>query len=223
MSKHVSTRPSATNRRPLLLILAGGVSAALLALGANGTLADWTSAVITNSTNSVATAQAVILQETNGAATCASSDDSANNFSCTTINKYGGTASPLSPGQSQTQTVTFKNIGSKNGASFRLAPGTCSYSPTTGTPTPGNLCTNGDLTIAISCSAGATYVSGSAWSDLVYTAAAPPTATKTHTAATGDLNASSQWTCQFTVALSSSANIVDQGITVTQPLTWTLS
>ena len=72
MSKHASTRPAAKSRRPLLLLLAGGVSATLLALGANGTLADWTSAVITNSTNSVATAQAVILQETNGSATCAS-------------------------------------------------------------------------------------------------------------------------------------------------------
>lgn len=223
MSKHLSTRRRSVNRRPVLLIVAGGASAGLLALGANGTLADWTSAVVTNSTNTVATAQAVILQETNGTSTCNSSDDPSNAFSCTTINKYGGTSSPLSPGQNQTQTVTFKNIGAKNATTFRLTPGTCSYSPTTGTPTPGNVCTNGDLTVAISCSPGATYVSGSAWSDLVYAAAAPPTATKTHTAVTTELHAGSSWTCQFTVALSSSANITDQGITVTQPLTWTLS
>ena len=44
--------------------------------------------------------------------------------------------------------------------------------------------------------------------------------TKTHTAT---LAAGAQWTCRITVALASGASVLDQGITVTQPLTWTLN
>jgi hypothetical protein len=76
--------------------------------------------------------------------------------------------------------------------------------------------------VAVSCSPGATYSAGSAWTDLAYSAAAPPTTTKTHTATGGDLNANAQWTCRFTVALIAGAGITSQDITVTQPLVWTL-
>src|SRR6202007_1853210 len=91
-------------------------------------------------------------------------------------------------------------------ATFALAPGSCTQAPTAGAGTPpaANACTNGDLTVAVSCSPGASYSAGSAWSDLVYAAAVPPTATKTHTAASGDLNAGASWTCRFTVALGAS-------------------
>lgn len=229
----MSGRRQARRRKPILLLWgACAVSAAVLALGASGTLSSWTQAVITNSTNSTATSKAVVLQETGPSSqsspVCNSSDGTqttVNSYTCATVNKYGGVATPLTPGSSVTNDVTFKNIGGGNGTSFVLAPGTCTQSPTagTGTPAASNLCTNGDLTIAVSCSPGATYTVGSAWSDLVYTAAAAPTATKTHPAAGGDLNAGSSWTCRFTVALSSSAGVADQGITVTQPLTWTLN
>jgi hypothetical protein len=68
----------------------------------------------------------------------------------------------------------------------------------------------------------ATYVAGSAWTDLVYAAGAPGSmpATLTHTAT---LAAGSSFTCRFTVALTGSASVLDQGITASQALTWTLN
>jgi hypothetical protein len=208
----------------LLAVLGSTAAALVLTLGVNGTLASWTSAIIGNDTNTVATANAVILREVGpGAVTCLSSSGPANSYTCSTINKYGGTASPLSPGGSQQVDVVFSNVGAASAATFALAAGTCSQTPTagSGTPAAANVCTNGDLTVAVSCSNGSTYASGSAWSDLVYAAGAPGSiGTLTHTAT---LAAGASWTCRFTVALSASASVLDQGITASQPLTWTLS
>lgn len=228
MVRSSGKRRGPTRRRGNMLVwCACGAAAVLLFLGTNGTLAAWTSAVLTNSTNTAATSTAVILKEANsgGTITCYSSASSTNSATCATIDKYGGTATPLTPGSNQVTTVTFSNVGSRAGTSFALAPGTCTQNPTagSGTPAAANVCTNGDLTVAISCSPGSTYSAGSAWSDLTYSAAAPPTATKTHTAASGDLNAAASWTCQFTVALAAAAGPTDQNITVTQSLQWTLN
>ena len=215
--------------RPAILLWSScAIAALVLALGASGTLSSWTHAIITNSNNSTATAKAVILQETDGTSTCNSSDGAQttiNSYTCTTINKYGGTATPLTPGATVTKDVTFKNIGTANGTSFQLAPASCGQTPSagTGTPAAANVCTNGDLTIAVSCSPGATYTSGTAWTDLAYAAAAPPTATKTHAATGTELNPGQSWTCEFSIALKSTAAITDQGITVSQALTWTLN
>jgi hypothetical protein len=210
-----------------LLLGACAVAATLLTLSVNGTLADWTSAVLTNSTNTVASSTAVILQEvgpdgTAGHATqtCRSSDAAANAATCTTINKYGGTSSPLGPGSSQATDVVFTNLGAANATSFVLTPGTCSSTPSTGTPTPNNLCTT-DLTVAISCSGGSTYSAGSAWTDLVYAAGAAtsiPTLTHTPGMASG-----ASATCRITVALPAGASVLDQGLTLSQPLSWTLN
>lgn len=217
-----SHRARPDRRGPIALAVAAVVAMALLSLGATGTLASWTTAAINNTSNTVATAPAAILQEVSGAATCTSSDVVSNSSTCATINKYGGTTVPLSPGSSQSVDVTFKNVGAAIGASFTLTPGTCSSTPSTGTPTPANLCATGDLRVAISCSPGATYNAGSAWTDLAYAAGAPPTTTLTHTAA-NDLRPNDQWTCRFTASLVATANLTAQGITVAQPLTWTLN
>ena len=225
-SKHRALSRESRKRSWPLLVGAGAVSAVLLSLSVSGTLASWTSAVINNSANTVATAQAVILQEVSGANTCVSSTGTDNTFTCTTINKYGGTATPLNPGGSQVTTVTFANAGAANASSFALSPGTCSSTPTTvtGTPTANNLCvTAGELTVGISCSKGATYTSANAWTDLAYSASVAPTTAKTHAASAGDLNSAAQWTCQITVALSATASVLDQGVTVSQPITWTLT
>lgn len=210
-----------------LLLGACALAATLLTLSVNGTLADWTSAVLTNSTNTVASSTAVILQEvgpdgTAGHATqtCRSSDAAANAATCTTINKYGGTTAPLGPGSSQATDVVFTNLGAANATSFVLTPGTCTSSPSTGTPTPNNLCTT-DLTVAISCSGGSTYSAGSAWTDLVYSAgAATSIPTLTHTP--GMVSGASA-TCRITVALPAGASVLDQGLTLSQPLSWTLN
>jgi len=207
-----------------LLWGAGLVAALLLVLSTNGTLSSWTSAVINNDTNTVATATAVILKEVGPSATCYSSSGAGNSFTCSTVNKYGGTAAPLTPGGSQVTDVVFTNVGASAASTFVLTTGACSQSPTagSGTPATANVCTNGDLTVAISCSNGATYAAGSAWADLVQTAVAPSSigATLTHTAS---LAAGASFTCRFTVALLAGASVLDQGVTASQALTWTLN
>ncbi|MXG90669.1 hypothetical protein [Nocardioides flavescens] len=219
-----TTRP---RRRFLPLVwAASAVAAIVLVLGVNGTLSAWTSAIVTNSTNSVATANALILKESNGAADCYSSQGAANSYTCATINKYGGTTTPFSPGDSRTFDVTFSNAGAATGSTFTLTPGTCTQTPTANaaaTPPVNNLCTaTGELTVAMSCSNGTTYNGAQLWSDLTY-AAGPPSALteKTHTALGAGPGAS--WTCRFTVALNANASVADQGIVVSQPLVWTLS
>ncbi|GAB3763005.1 hypothetical protein FB382_001328 [Nocardioides ginsengisegetis] len=199
------------------------VSAMALALSVNGTLSSWTSAVVSNDANTAATATAVILKESSGGVDCYSSTNATNSSTCTTINVYGGTATPLTPGGSQTMDVTFTNVGAAAATSFSVAPGSCTQLPVAGTGTPAvaNVCTNGDLTVAISCSPGTSYSSGSAWTDLVQSAVAPASigATLTHT---GAIAANGSATCHLTVALSATANVLDQAVTVTQPMTWTM-
>lgn len=218
---HAHRRPAKRRRgvgAPILVSLA--VAVAVLALGASGTLSSWSQAVIGNTHNDVATATAVILQETSGGTTCRSSDaPTTNSSSCSTINKYGGTGTPLTPGSNQVTDVVFTNLGAANGSSLVLAPGTCSSSPTTGTPTPNNLCST-DLSVQVSCSNGATYSAGSAWTDLAYSGAPGSMPTLTHGAG---LAAGASATCRFTVALPATASVLDQGVTVSQTLTWTLN
>jgi hypothetical protein len=224
MAAHRTQKPARRGRGIPLLWIAGAFAALLLVLSTNGTLSSWTSAIINNDTNTVATASAVILKEVGPSATCLSSSGAANSFTCSTINKYGGTVSPLNPGGTQATDVVFTNVGASAASSFVLTTGACSQTPTagSGTPAAANVCTNGDLTVAISCSNGATYASGSAWTDLVQAAAAPSsiTATLTHTAT---LAAGASFTCRFTVALGAGAGVLDQGITASQALTWTLN
>ena len=126
-------RHGGARRRAGLLWAGGAVAAAILVLSVNGTLSSWTAAVITNDTNTVATAAAVILQEDGpAAATCLSSTNANNAYTCSTINKYGGTASPLNPGDSQVTDVVFSNVGTASAKSFVLTPGTCSQTPAAG-------------------------------------------------------------------------------------------
>lgn len=217
-------------RRFLPLVwAASAVSAAVLLLGVNGTLAGWTTAVITNSTNTVNTANAVILKETDGTATCFSSDSPTNTYTCATINKYGGTTTPLAPvaGSNTRQIdVTFSNVGKATAGSFKLEAGGCTQTPAASTspaPAVNNLCGPGanDLSVAVGCSDGATYNAGAAWTGLRYTAGPAGgigTLTQTQSLAPG-----ATWTCRFTVTLSTSASVLSQGITVSQPLTWTLA
>jgi hypothetical protein len=208
-----------------LLWAGGGIAAVVLTLGVNGTLSSWTQAIITNDTNNVATAGAPILKEASGATTCLSSASATNSSTCSTINKYGGTGSPLTPGTSQTVDVTFTDVGAIAGSTFVLSPAACSQNPTagSGSPAANNVCTNGDLSVAVSCSGGVTYVAGSAWTDLVSTAVTPATfAGTTYTHAAG-LAAGASATCRFTVALTAGAGVLSQGITVSQAMSWTLN
>lgn len=220
--------------RPALVVwAAGAVAAGLLALGVSGTLSSWTAAILSNTTNSVATSGAVVLQEavTGSGAVNADCQSSAGGFSntstCTEIDNYGGPATPLVPGASQSATVTFTNIGSSAASKLKLTPGSCSQSPTAGTGTPVNpadLCsaTATDVNLSLVCNDGATF-GGTAYTgsgELAYNGPLGAfSAALTHT---GVIPAAGSITCRFTVSLSATASPLDGGITVSQQLTWEL-
>ncbi|MBE7189077.1 hypothetical protein [Jatrophihabitans endophyticus] len=224
------------HRRPHRLHLApvawisGAVAAAVLVLGASGTLSTWTAAILNNNTNTVATSNAVVLQEqVTGSNTinadCQSSNGGFSNTStCKEIDKYGGTATPLVPGTSQSSSVTFTNIGSGPASKLILTPGTCAQTPLAGTGTPVNpasLCSASaaDVQLVLACYDGAT-ATGTAYTDLAYSGNLGAfTAAKTHTAT---IAKNAQVTCKFTVSLSATASPLDGGITISQPLTWEL-
>ena len=131
-----------------LIWISGGLAALLLVLGINGTLSSWTKAIITNDTNTVKAADSLILQESGPhSAVCTSTDGggSGNSSTCSTIDKYGGTTTPLAPGTDQGVTVTLTNTGTTTG-DLALAPGACTT--TGGSPTAtASLCDGAVVTV----------------------------------------------------------------------------
>jgi hypothetical protein len=213
-----TTRP---RRRTAALWASGAFAAAVLVLGVNGTLSSWTTALITNDNNSAgATATYVALVETDGTNTCDTTTQPNNTDSaCSTINKYGGNGS-MAPGDSESVDVTFTNPGTGAGNTFAYAPGTCAPSNGTGGV---DLCTDGDLSVDVSCSAGTTYDAGSLVAVLGQSGTPGSLVMKSWTAAPAlaGLSASAV-TCRFVTSLDPSSPPVDAGSQVAQPITWTL-
>lgn len=196
-----------------MLAAAGATAAVVLVLGISGTLSSWTRAIVTNDSNTVEAAQSLILQETGpGSVVCTSTDGggSGNSATCSTIDKYGGTAVPLGPGDHQSVTVTMANTGTGSGG-LKLTPGTCATSG--GSPTASaELCDVATVTVV--CTTPGTLdttgspVALSALAELtVATTLAPGESTD----------------CTFDVALPASASPQVAGQVATQPLVWTLS
>jgi len=213
---------SGKSRRAAALWGSGVLAVVVLGLGVSGTLSSWTSALITNDDNSAgATGTYVALVETDGTSTC-DTTTSANNTdaACSTINKYGGNAT-MSPGDSEVVDVTFSNPGTAAGNTFGYAPGACS--PTNGTGGV-DLCTDGDLSVGVACSTGATFNAGALIAALGQAATAPGSlVTKTWTSAPAlDAASASSITCRFTTTLAAAAPPADAGSQVAQPITWTL-
>ena len=207
--------------------LSGLLAAGLLVLGVSGTLSTWTAAILNNNTNTAVTSNAVVLQEKiTGSPTinpdCQSSNGGfANTSTCTEINKYGGTTTPIAPGGNQATSVTLTNIGSGPATKLVLTPSACTQTPTAGTGSPvnpANLCSSTDLTLNLSCVDGVT-TTGTAYTDLAYSGTLAGFTAKTHAAA---IAANASVTCTFTVTLSATASPLDGGIQVGQPLKWEL-
>ncbi|GAA4099437.1 hypothetical protein ACFFOS_22215 [Nocardioides kongjuensis] len=200
-------------RRSLVLAAAGATAAVILVLGISGTLSSWTSAIITNDDNTVEAAQSLVLQETGpGNVVCTSTDGggSGNSATCSTIDKYGGTAVPLGPGDHQTVTVSLENTGTGSGA-LTLAPGSCVTSA--GSPSASaDLCDVATVTVA--CTTPSTV-------DTTATPVALSALAQLSVVTT--LAAGESTDCTFDVALPASASPQVGGQVATQPLVWTLS
>ena len=205
------TPPPARRRRrftPLALVT-GLASALILALSMNSSLAAFT-ASITNSINTLSTGT-LTMRETGPGGTpaiCSSTDGTNNAFTCATINKYGGTATPLAPGASVSTTVTITNTGTLPATTFTLAPGTCTQS---GTGTATDFCTQTRIVIT----AGGTTVT-------------PANSTLTSIAGTtinlaAPVAPGATVTFVFTVSLPSGLGNTYQNLTASQPLTFTFT
>lgn len=196
-------------RISLPLVLAGGVSSLVLALGMSPTFSAFT-ASIQNDVNSAATGT-LMMQETSGGVTCRSTDGtnglSGNSATCATINKYGGTDALLTPGGApNVTTVTIANTGTVAATGFSLTPGTCTQSAlSTPVGNATDLCAKLHVKITTD---GTTVYDGSA-SALTTAIALTPLAG----------GASAGYT--FAVSLDSSADNTYQGLQASQPLTWT--
>ena len=207
MSNHLETTK---RRRNAPLLWAGGaVAAVVLVLGVSGTLSSWTQAMITNDTNTTSATDAVALSESSGGTTCVDTATTATNTAtCSTINKYGGTATPLGQGDVKTTSVTLTNTGTGSGA-LTLDAGACTKSGGAAGST-GNICD--EVTVTVACPTGTVKVPTSTLT--AFDAAAP--------AAIGTLTAGASVTCDVTVALPSTAPSSVAGQTASQPLVWTL-
>ncbi len=211
-----------SRRRTAALWGSGALAAVVLLLGVNGTLASWTSALITNDDDTAGVAAGYLaLVETDGTHTCDTSTQPSNTVaSCSTINKYGGNLS-MSPGDVEVVDVTFTNPGTAVGNVFGYAPGSCTAVNGTGGI---DLCTDGDLTVAVSCSTGSTYNAGALVAALGQSGIAPGSlVTKSWTGSPAlAASAASAVTCRFTTTLAATAPASDAGSRVSQPVTWTL-
>lgn len=200
----------------LPILIAGGVSSLVLALGMSPTFAAF-SASIANSTNTAGTGT-LIMEEKNqaGTVTCLSTDGggvSTNSATCATINKYGGNLAMI-PGQTVTTTVTIKNTGTVDASSFSFAPSACTQS-TNGTVsgTATDLCAKTTVTIAAN---GQPVYAGTALA--LGTGGTINMLTKLGTTS---VPASNVTTVVFAVKLDATMGNTYQGLQLSQPMTWT--
>lgn len=193
----------------------GGIAAAILVLAVNGTLSSWTAAIIDNNHNDVAVGGAVALVETGpGPATCDTGPSVTNEVTCSTINKYGGTGSPLDPDgvSSQAVTVNLKNTGTRTG-NLVLAADTCGSSAAVGStgadPLTYPVCDK--VTVALACTSPSTL-------------SLAPAVLSAFTGATVGALAPGQATdCTFTVAVPLGTPSGYSSQVAAQALHWTLS
>ncbi|MFC5141434.1 hypothetical protein ACFPK1_24570 [Actinomycetospora rhizophila] len=216
---------SPQQRRFIRLIVAAGlVGALMMSLAMTNTFAAFV-ATITN-TNDTAAAGSLILQETGPAgsttAACTSTDGggvSTNSATCATYNKYGGSTTMVPSNATGTTnnvvtTVNFRNTGTLPATAFTMAFGPCTQ-PTApvGAGSATDFCTK----LHVKVTSGATVVqpdtvaSALAGTNVNLPAALVPTPGGTAIPLT------------FTVYLDQSAGNTYQGLSASQPITWTLT
>jgi hypothetical protein len=206
-----------------LIVAAGIVGALLMSMAMTNTFSAFV-ATITNS-NDTAAAGSLILQESGAAGTtpCTSTDGggvSTNTATCATFNKYGGSTTMVPSNATGTTnnvvtTVNFKNTGTLPATAFTMAFGACTQ-PTApaGAGSATDFCTK----LHVKVTSGATVVQA----DTVASALAGTTVTLP-AALIPAPNSGSTIPLTFTVYLDSTAGNTYQGLSASQPITWTLT
>jgi hypothetical protein len=209
----MSENTSKKRKLSLPLIVAGGVSSLVLALGMSPTFSAF-SASIQNTVNTAGSG-ALIMQESDGTATCNSTDlgsVSTNSAVCATINKYGGNVAMV-PGQAVVTNITIKNTGSVAATSFSLTPGACGQSNNgLANGTALDLCTKMNVVIK----SGTTPV----FTGTAATLASGGVIDINLKLAQASVAAGGSVPLTFTVTLDTSAGNTYQGLKVSQPMTW---
>ncbi|MDO4773957.1 MAG: hypothetical protein Q4A37_02425 [Candidatus Saccharibacteria bacterium] len=207
MSKHYF------KKQRLGLLAVGGMMSAMLAFSLTPTFAGIV-ASIKNSTNTAATGT-LVMKESSGGQNCTSSTEASNSATCGTINKYGGTTTPLIPGGAgNTTEITITNEGNIDATSFTVQADQCTQSAHGSTNgNANNLCEKVNITIT---SGSHTIFSGSA---KAFNEAGSIDILKEISQA----NVAKQTNVPITIkaALDTSADATYQGLQISQPITWT--
>jgi hypothetical protein len=125
----MSETSSKKRKLSLPLVLAGGVSSLVLALGMSPTFSAFT-ASIQNTVNTAGTGSLVMEESTTdgtNTTTCKSTDGGSlatNSAICANINKYGGSITMV-PGTPVATSVSIKNTGNVAATAFSMAFSTC--------------------------------------------------------------------------------------------------
>ena len=197
------------------IVLTGGISSLVLALGMTPTFASFT-ASIGNSLN-VAALGTLVMQESNqtGTVTCLSTDGgsvSVNLATCSSINKYGGDLG-MAVGSSAVTVTNIKNVGTVDATTFALTPGACVQSANGAVVgTAVDLCSKINVTIT---SGAATIFTGTA----AALGAGGPIDVLAKLGAL-KLTAGSQRAFTVTATVDPSLGNTYQGLRVSQPTTW---
>ena len=210
--------PQTPHRRARVAIpavIAGGVSALLLAFSMTPTFAAL-SAAIQNTVDTAGTGT-LIMQEVgpDGVIKCNSTDGggiSTNSATCATINKYGGNLGMV-PGQTVTTNITIKNTGTVEAGSFSVKGGACTQAnngSTNGSAT--DLCSKYDIVIK---SGSTTIYSDNA---LAFGTAPATAIVPSLIPAAGNATGTP---ISIAVTLNTSAGNTHQGLSIAQGITWT--
>jgi len=205
-------------RISLPLVINGCVSSLVLLLGMSPTLGAFT-ASITGSTNTSG-AGTIVMQEldSRGAIVCMSTDGGGidlNSATCSGTNNYGG-GQGMRPGDAAVVTGSIQNAGSVSASSFSLTPGACVQSASGGSSgTATDFCSK----VLVKISSGSyTIFSGTAES----LGGAGPIDVL---ARIGLMKFQPGQLMAFTVTTTVDPAVDNsyEGLTVSQPLTWTFS
>lgn len=208
-------------KRGRLGLVVGSAAASLaLALSLNPTFSG-VIAQITNDNNTAATGTLTMQESSTDSAgnpiICNSTDaNSTNSAVCSTINKYGGTTTPLIPGAAPVVTsLNIANTGNIPATQFTLAGGTCTQSAVSGASTSGtatDLCSKVNIVVK----SGDTVI-------FQGTAAAFQGSTSDILGKLGKSSVAAGESIPLTVSaqLDASAGATYQGLQISQPMTWT--